>query len=218
VKIINIQEAKTHLSRLVEEALAGEELVIAKAGKPLVKLVPFQAEKPRVLGALRGQLFVEEPGCLGSRPRTREALLPERSASGRPSAQGGGRRAVKLLVDSNALLWTLFTPERLSRKAQNALLDANNQLFMSVASRWELEIKRCKGRIQLVETWASGVSSLGMAELPIRAEEAAASTRLPWHHSDLFDRVLVAQALTHGMTLVTRDTLLAAYGVHVLQA
>ncbi|HEY8903988.1 MAG TPA: type II toxin-antitoxin system prevent-host-death family antitoxin [Chthoniobacterales bacterium] len=62
MKIINIQEAKTHLSRLVEEALAGEELVIAKAGKPLVKLVPFQATKPRVLGALRGQIW-ESPDC-----------------------------------------------------------------------------------------------------------------------------------------------------------
>ncbi len=63
MKIVNIQEAKTHLSRLVEEALAGEELVIAKAGKPLVKLVPFAEKEDRFrLGALAGQGW-EAPDC-----------------------------------------------------------------------------------------------------------------------------------------------------------
>jgi prevent-host-death family protein len=63
VKIVNIQEAKTHLSRLVEEAAAGEELVIAKAGKPMVKLVPFHPAESRFkLGALAGQGW-EAPDC-----------------------------------------------------------------------------------------------------------------------------------------------------------
>lgn len=63
MKHINIQAAKTHLSRLVDQAAAGEEIVLAKAGKPLVKLVPYQpARKPRVCGQLKGKFF-EAPGC-----------------------------------------------------------------------------------------------------------------------------------------------------------
>ena len=59
VKRVNIQEAKTHLSRLVEEAVAGEEIVIAKAGRPYVKLVPFQSERtPRKLGAWKGRVWI----------------------------------------------------------------------------------------------------------------------------------------------------------------
>ncbi len=61
MKIVNIQEAKTHLSRLVEEAVRGEEVVVAKAGKPLVKLAPFKAASgARVLGALAGKISQSE--------------------------------------------------------------------------------------------------------------------------------------------------------------
>jgi prevent-host-death family protein len=63
VKSVNIQAAKTHLSRLVEEAVAGEEIVLAKAGKPLVRLMPVQPKtKKRKLGGLRGSIK-ELPGC-----------------------------------------------------------------------------------------------------------------------------------------------------------
>ena len=62
-KIINIQAAKTHLSRLVEEAAAGEEIIIAKAGKPMVKLIPYKpAKKPRTPGIFAGQVW-ESPDC-----------------------------------------------------------------------------------------------------------------------------------------------------------
>lgn len=62
-KIINIQAAKTHLSRLVEEAAAGEEIIIAKAGKPMVKVIPYKpAKKRRVGGQLKGQIW-ESPDC-----------------------------------------------------------------------------------------------------------------------------------------------------------
>ncbi len=74
MKIINIQEAKTHLSRLVEEVLKGEELVIAKAGKPLVKLVPLApVTKKRKLGMLKGKIW-EAPDCWDPDPEM-EALL-----------------------------------------------------------------------------------------------------------------------------------------------
>ena len=63
MKIVNIQAAKTHLSRLVEEVVAGEEVILAKAGRPMVRLIAFQpASKTRILGALRGRVE-ESPDC-----------------------------------------------------------------------------------------------------------------------------------------------------------
>jgi prevent-host-death family protein len=68
MKVVNIQNAKTQLSKLVEEAAAGDDVVIAKAGKPLVRLVPFQKQgEPRVLGALAGRVM-EAQGCWDADP------------------------------------------------------------------------------------------------------------------------------------------------------
>lgn len=82
MKAVNIQNAKTHLSKLVEEAVRGEDIVIAKAGKPLVRLIPFQKQaQPRKLGALVGQV-TEASDCWAADPEL-EALFYE---SGKPGA------------------------------------------------------------------------------------------------------------------------------------
>ena len=74
MKTVNVQAAKTHLSRLIEEVVAGREIILAKAGKPLVKMVPYvPARKPRVPGAFKGQ-FHEKPGCWDPDPAL-EALF-----------------------------------------------------------------------------------------------------------------------------------------------
>lgn len=81
MKVINIQNAKTHLSKLVEEAANGEEVVIAKAGKPLVRLVPFQKqEQPRKLGALAGKV-VEAPGCWDPDPEMEASFYDSEAPS-----------------------------------------------------------------------------------------------------------------------------------------
>jgi len=68
MKMVNIQAAKTHLSRLVEEAVAGEEIILAKAGRPLVRLAPFvQQKQPRKLGSLKGRIH-EAEGCWAPDP------------------------------------------------------------------------------------------------------------------------------------------------------
>jgi prevent-host-death family protein len=81
MKVVNIQNAKTHLSRLVEEAAQGEDVVIAKAGKPLVRLTPFEKPaQPRVLGALAGQV-TEAEDCWAPDPEL-ETLFYEGGAAG----------------------------------------------------------------------------------------------------------------------------------------
>jgi len=147
MKTVNIQEAKTHLSRLVQEAAEGEDVVIAKAGKPMVRLTPVSTlQGPRPLGSLAGRV-VEAEDC-----------------------------------------WALGAP--------------------------------CPGAphsgSELPDDWLATAERTGLLEIPVTAAEARDSARLPWHHADPFDRVLVAQARRRSLHLATRDPLLVAYDVPLL--
>lgn len=123
---------------------------------------------------------------------------------------------MNLLLDSHALLWALHDPARLVPAARAVISDARRAVYYSAASAWELEIKAAKGKLTLPEDWLTAAEETGFLELPVTASDARRSARLPWHHTDPFDRVLVAQALTHGLHLATRDSLLAAYEVPLL--
>lgn len=125
---------------------------------------------------------------------------------------------MNLLLDSHALMWFLFEPKRMRPEAATAIADASGQAYFSAASAWELELKAAKGRLHLPETWLEVAEQAGFVHLPVTAGEARASAHLPWHHTDPFDRLLVAQANEHGLTIVTRDTLMLPYGIPVLKA
>ncbi len=90
-------------------------------------------------------------------------------------------------------------------------------MFFSAASAWEIELKASRGKLKIPEDWLSAAKAAGFQELRITAAEARASAQLPWHHSDPFDRMLVAQALEHGLRIATRDPLISPYGVPVLE-
>lgn len=121
-----------------------------------------------------------------------------------------------LLLDSHALLWALHDPDRLRAEARDLIRDPERAVYFSAASVWELEIKAARGKLELPDDWLASVEATGFLELPVTAAEARASARLPWHHADPFDRVLVAQALGRGLRIATRDPLVTAYQVSVL--
>jgi PIN domain nuclease of toxin-antitoxin system len=123
---------------------------------------------------------------------------------------------MNLLLDSHALLWALHDPARLLPAARAAISDSRRAVYYSAASAWELEIKAAKGKLTLPDNWLATADETGFLQLPVTASDARLSARLPWHHSDPFDRVLVAQAVTHGLHVATRDPLIAVYGVPVL--
>jgi PIN domain nuclease of toxin-antitoxin system len=123
---------------------------------------------------------------------------------------------MNLLLDSHALLWALHDPGRMRRDAVDAIRDPTRAVFFSAASAWELEIKAAKGKLSLPDHWLVAAAETGFLHLPVTAAEARASAHLPWHHADPFDRVLVAQAQVHGLTIASRDPLLAPYGVPTL--
>jgi PIN domain nuclease of toxin-antitoxin system len=121
---------------------------------------------------------------------------------------------VKLLLDTQVLLWAAGQPERLSAAARKLLNDPRNELLFSAASIWEIAIKNTLGRGDFrVEprVLRRGLLDNGYAELPITGQDAVSIDGLPPLHRDPFDRLLLAQALSEGITLVTGDAQLARY-------
>jgi PIN domain nuclease of toxin-antitoxin system len=125
---------------------------------------------------------------------------------------------MNLLLDSHVLLWALHNPDRLSSEAREAIIDPTNLVFFSAASAWELEIKAAKGKLTLPSVWLQVAIETGFVEIPVSSVDAQRSAHLPPHHSDPFDRLLVAQVMAHQLHLATRDGMIAAYGVPILTA
>ncbi|MGF1616025.1 MAG: type II toxin-antitoxin system VapC family toxin [Gammaproteobacteria bacterium] len=121
---------------------------------------------------------------------------------------------MRLLLDTHILLWALDTPERLPLALRNRLESPETEVFFSAASIWEVAIKSALGRVSFrysPDEIAEGARVTGFIELPIYSEHAAQVVRLPLHHNDPFDRLLVAQALMMPAKLVTADAALAPY-------
>ena len=124
---------------------------------------------------------------------------------------------MKLLIDTHILLWMAGEPERLSPSAAAALVDPANEVFVSAVSVWEIAIKRALGRLMFpLERLDALLAEMVVEVLDLTAAHAVAAGSLPRHHDDPFDRALVAQARTEGMTLVSVDQAVARYDVPVL--
>ena len=121
---------------------------------------------------------------------------------------------MKLLLDTQILLWAAGQPERLSAAARKQLNNPKNELLFSAASLWEIAIKSSLGRDDFrVEPrlLRRGLLDNGYTEVPVTSEHAVNIDNLPDLHKDPFDRILLAQALTEGITLLTADAQLARY-------
>ncbi|MCC6193757.1 MAG: type II toxin-antitoxin system VapC family toxin [Burkholderiales bacterium] len=121
---------------------------------------------------------------------------------------------MKLLLDTQLLLWAAGEPRRLSAAARKQLDNPRNELLFSAASLWEIAIKRTLGREDFrVEPrlLRRGLLDNGYVELAVTSEHAVGIDTLPPLHKDPFDRLLLAQALIEGITLLTGDAQLARY-------
>ena len=116
---------------------------------------------------------------------------------------------MRLLLDTHALIWW-DEGTGLRKAAEKAIKDAD-QVFVSAASAWEIAIKASLGRIDPQRTVAAAIEENGFEELPVMVRHAAAVAALPWHHRDPFDRLLIAQALTDRLTIITRDRAFRLY-------
>jgi PIN domain nuclease of toxin-antitoxin system len=129
---------------------------------------------------------------------------------------------LKLLLDTQCLLWWFTEPERLNSVAIEQIVAEDNQLFFSVASTWEIAIKVGIGKLPLPEPVniyvASRMRRLGAKSLDIVFSHVCQVATLPLLHRDPFDRILLAQAQIEKMTLVTADEILNQYRIDILWA
>ncbi|MBI3606622.1 MAG: type II toxin-antitoxin system VapC family toxin [Nitrospirae bacterium] len=124
---------------------------------------------------------------------------------------------MRILLDTHLVLWWLSGDKRMPREADALIADTENEVYVSAASIWEVAIKVALGRMKgdpgAIE---AAIIPSGLSELPITGRHAAHVSKLPMHHRDPFDRVLIAQSLVEPMRLLTSDTALARYGELVL--
>jgi PIN domain nuclease of toxin-antitoxin system len=121
---------------------------------------------------------------------------------------------MRLLLDTHLLLWTAGQVERLSAQARHLIDDPDNELFFSAASLWEIAIKSGRGRDDFeveARLLRRNLLNNGYRGLAVTGEHAVAIGDLPPLHKDPFDRILVAQSVVEGITLLTSDPLVAQY-------
>ena len=122
-----------------------------------------------------------------------------------------------LLLDTHAFLWWIEDDQRLSRRARNAISRPDGQCYVSAATWWEMAIKLSLGRLKIAANLdrflAEQMGANGFHPLPLQLTHVARVVDLPFHHRDPFDRMLAAQALVEGFSLVSADTVFRRYGV-----
>jgi PIN domain nuclease of toxin-antitoxin system len=126
---------------------------------------------------------------------------------------------MRILLDTQCWLWMLASPERLSRRAKKLIQLPGTEVYLSAASAWEIAIKYGLGKLQLpadpTEYVTSRLASSGVLPLPIRHAHALHVARLPPHHRDPFDRLLIAQAQIERLTLMSADRQMKPYEIKI---
>ena len=127
---------------------------------------------------------------------------------------------MRILLDTHAIVWWATGDQRLSRRARVAIADPNTEVFISIASAWEIQIKATLQKLTLhesVDTLYRGlIIDQDFRMVGIELEDVDHLSKLPPHHRDPFVRMLVAQALRGDFTLVTKDRIVASYGTPTL--
>ena len=127
---------------------------------------------------------------------------------------------MKVLLDTHAFLWAITGDKRLSETARKTFLDPRNRLFFSAGSMWEICIKIGLKKLTLKSGWLKKIQnemSLNAIQwLPVEMQHWVELTKLPFHHRDPFDRMLVAQARVEDLQVLSRDVRLSAYGIERL--
>ena len=127
---------------------------------------------------------------------------------------------MRILLDTHVFLWAILDDERCKGPMREAMRDGQNEIYLSVASIWEILIKSGLGKLQLPKPTASFIASEmfknRVRQLGIQAPHLAALEHLPPLHKDPFDRMIVAQAKSDRLTIATADTTFQAYRVSLL--
>lgn len=121
-----------------------------------------------------------------------------------------------LLLDTHALLWWVTDDDAISPTARAAIADPTNAPYVSTVTLWELAIKQRLGKIDVPARLPQLIVEQGFLWLEVYPEHAWGVASLPDHHRDPFDRLIVSQAISEGLAIVSADRMLAGYGVEVV--
>ena len=124
---------------------------------------------------------------------------------------------MRLLLDTHALIWWLTDSRRLSASVRHAIFDPSNEKLISAASAWEIATKHRLGKLPdadaIILDLPGAIVGQGFEEMPITVDDAVRAGQLIGHHSDPFDRMLIAQALARNIPLISNEPLFDRYGV-----
>jgi len=127
---------------------------------------------------------------------------------------------MRYLLDTHTFLWWNMDDAQLSSLAKELIADGNNEIFLSAASAWEIAIKTARGRLTLPEDPTRYVSNRlslhGFQALPVQIHHAVQVYKLPLHHADPFDRLLIAQSQIESMSLISADMEIRKYEIEVI--
>jgi PIN domain nuclease of toxin-antitoxin system len=124
----------------------------------------------------------------------------------------------RLLLDTHVLLWWLSDDSRLGEASRQEISNPRNQVYVSAASTWEISIRKSTGKLAAPEDLDAIVECEGFDKLPITLFHGDQAGLLPEHHKDPFDRMLVAQAQSDGLVIVTNDEKITQYNIRTMDA
>jgi PIN domain nuclease of toxin-antitoxin system len=123
---------------------------------------------------------------------------------------------MKLLLDTHILLWWLSEASRLSPTEIDLITDSDNFIFVSAATAWEIAVKKMIGKLEAPDDLPAALAVNNFLELPITIEHSQKLYKLPLHHNDPFDRIMIAQAISEDLTFMTRDAKIALYDIRIV--
>lgn len=123
---------------------------------------------------------------------------------------------MSLLLDTHALLWWLSDDPALKAEAREAIRESSTIIYVSAASAWEISIKKALGKLDSPDDLHAALAANHFHPLAITIGHAVGAGRLPRHHDDPFDRMLIAQAQAEQLTLLTHDTMFRPYGIPII--
>jgi PIN domain nuclease of toxin-antitoxin system len=119
---------------------------------------------------------------------------------------------LRLLLDTHLLLWWVANSGSLPEQARALISDPENTIFVSAVSLWEIWLKESLGKLHVPPDFEDKLALESFESLPLTGPQTRQVARLPWHHRDPFDRMLIAQAQIEDLTLLTADDRVSAYG------
>ena len=123
---------------------------------------------------------------------------------------------MKLLLDTHILLWWLTQDQKLSQTETDIITDPDNLIFISAATAWEIAVKKMIGKLEAPDDLPAALAANNFLELPITIDHSQKLYQLPLHHHDPFDRIMISQAMSEDLILMTRDTKIALYEIKII--